>query len=63
MHLMMGYTRILVNWNRRIDLEFIFSLLYIYIINKDRLTIKAAGIFEGYCMTGRECQQDGGEPS
>ena len=32
------------------NLEFILSFLYIYIMDQNILTIKAAGIFAGGCM-------------
>ena len=50
-NLMMGYTRILVDWDRRMNLKITFSF-YTFIVDKNKLTIKAAGTFDGGCMAG-----------
>ena len=50
--LMTGYARILVDWNRRMNLKIMFSI-YIFIVGRNKLTIKAAGTFDGGCMAGR----------
>ena len=50
--LMTGYARILVDRNRRMNLKITFSF-HIFMVDKNKLTLKATGMFDGDCIAGQ----------